>query len=100
MSTPCFRRRILVAISLFTAAATALDRQLPLYDDLRPTTPVLPSDWKQLNSTLGGRLIRGRPFAEPCFSKEGVDARDAFTSPECIAIRESYLDECEWSKTK
>ncbi|KAG6872370.1 hypothetical protein C0995_010289 [Termitomyces sp. Mi166 len=43
-------------------------------------------DWDNLNSTVGGRLFEGTPFAQPCYTK-------GFNSPECLAVRSSYLDE-------
>ncbi|KAG6876325.1 hypothetical protein C0992_013354 [Termitomyces sp. T32_za158] len=42
--------------------------------------------WDRLNSTVGGRLFDGVPFAQPCFTA-------GFDSPECLAVRSSYLDE-------
>lgn len=45
-------------------------------------------DWETLGRDVGGRLLKGVPFTEPCFS-------NAWNSSECITIRNSYLDEGE-----
>ncbi|KAH0586775.1 hypothetical protein H2248_005624 [Termitomyces sp. 'cryptogamus'] len=44
------------------------------------------ADWASLNSTVGGRLFEGVPFAQPCYTR-------GFNSTECLAVRASYLDE-------
>lgn len=42
--------------------------------------------WDNLNSTVGGRLFDGVPFAQPCYT-------NGFDSPECLFVRSNYLDE-------
>ncbi|KAI1105907.1 FAD-binding domain-containing protein [Jackrogersella minutella] len=43
------------------------------------------SDWNQLNTTIGGKLILGKPLAQPCYSPT-IDAdRDT-----CVTIRDDW----------
>ncbi|KAL9711397.1 hypothetical protein Ac2012v2_005943 [Leucoagaricus gongylophorus] len=42
-------------------------------------------DWKNLNNTVGGRLLVGVPFAQPCFN--------SWNSSECLSIQDNYLQE-------
>lgn len=44
-------------------------------------------DWKNLNNTVGGRLLVGVPFAQPCFN--------SWNSSECLSIQDNYLQECD-----
>ncbi|KAL1742438.1 hypothetical protein HDZ31DRAFT_43240 [Schizophyllum fasciatum] len=44
--------------------------------------------WTALNSTVGGRLFQGAPFAAPCFGEN--------LAAECAAVRAGYTD--EWTR--
>jgi hypothetical protein len=46
-------------------------------------------NWDQLAAQVGGRLLEGIPFAQPCFS-------NSFTSSECMNVQDNYLDESEY----
>lgn len=50
------------------------------------TSPPSKNDWTALQNAVGGRLIQGAPFAEPCFT-------GAFNSSACLVIQSGYLDE-------
>jgi hypothetical protein len=47
-------------------------------------------DWGVLRREVGGRLLEGIPFAQPCFS-------GGWNSSECLDIQDNYTDECELS---
>ncbi|KAL2198592.1 hypothetical protein P885DRAFT_76198 [Corynascus similis CBS 632.67] len=46
-----------------------------------------PQDWKRLNESVAGRLLRPTPPGAVCHSGQG-----AFDSPECAAVREGWSD--------
>ncbi|KAK4244849.1 hypothetical protein C7999DRAFT_34832, partial [Corynascus novoguineensis] len=46
-----------------------------------------PQDWKRLNESVTGRLLRPTPPAAVCHSGQG-----SFNSPECAAVREGWSD--------
>ncbi|KAJ6507782.1 hypothetical protein C8R47DRAFT_1099539 [Mycena vitilis] len=49
-------------------------------------------DWQKLNSTVGGRLLKGVPFSSPCFSDlDGLTVTPNLTA--CDAVRSGYDDE-------
>jgi len=61
----------------------------------RATTPIsqiTPSQWAALNSSVGGRLARGAPLAEPCYSfyNGSVVAPDV---AQCAAVQNGYTNE-------
>ena len=68
--------------------------QLPIRY-VSPSSGASPLEWQKLNSTIGGRLLKGRPFASPCFANNGEDKRSIFDSPACAELREVYLSEGE-----
>ncbi|PFH45424.1 hypothetical protein AMATHDRAFT_71699 [Amanita thiersii Skay4041] len=49
------------------------------------------SNWDTLNQLVGGRLQRGVPFAQPCYTQ-------GFNSSECQQIKSSYVDEITRSR--
>jgi hypothetical protein len=50
-----------------------------------PTDPQWPSDaqWNSLNTTVGGKLIRGVPLARPCYGPNVDPAR-------CAVVTENF----------
>ncbi|KAJ6561924.1 hypothetical protein B0H19DRAFT_1143029 [Mycena capillaripes] len=49
-------------------------------------------DWRDLNATVGGRLLKGIPFSSPCFSiRDGHPMTPNPTA--CDAVRNGYDDE-------
>ncbi|KAJ7679147.1 hypothetical protein DFH06DRAFT_1278863 [Mycena polygramma] len=49
-------------------------------------------DWQELNSTVGGKLLKGVPFSSPCFSNiDGHTLTPNLTA--CDAVRSGYDDE-------
>ena len=81
---------LVATISVLLASGLAgVTKQEPL--------SVSPTDWLQLNATLGGRLIEGRPFASACFEHDGGKVPYAFKSPKCVAARRGYFNESKSS---
>ncbi|KAI1504777.1 hypothetical protein F5X99DRAFT_370954 [Biscogniauxia marginata] len=68
--------------------ASCLTVPLPPYGNSSTSCRYLPGDigwptdehWDRLNSTTGGRLVRGTPLAEPCYSPVIDLSSDACTS--------------------
>lgn len=46
------------------------------------------ADWDTLNSTVGGRLYRGVPFARACFENVGVNVTSG--GPDCASVQANY----------
>lgn len=50
-----------------------------------------PTPWQALNSSIQGRLVQGKPFALPCFTKyQGNQV--AQDNAACAAVQQSYFD--------
>lgn len=64
----------LVCLSLLLSSSWAIPSKRDGISSCRPLPEDVSwpsnSEWTQLNDTLGGRLIRGRPLASPCFGSE------------------------------
>ncbi|KAI0797147.1 FAD-binding domain-containing protein [Abortiporus biennis] len=67
---------------LFIVDATLAD-QAHLHQDLYPR-PVTEEDWAVLNVSVDGRLIRGLPFSQPCFTDPNSSA--------CKEVQQYYRD--------
>ncbi|KAJ7306794.1 FAD-binding domain-containing protein [Mycena albidolilacea] len=48
--------------------------------------------WGALNTTVGGRLVQGIPFARSCFPLVSNDTGGNFDEQECDAVKSDYLD--------
>ena len=46
------------------------------------------AEWDVLNSTVGGRLARGVPFARACFEDAGVNVSSG--GPDCASVQANY----------
>lgn len=46
------------------------------------------AEWDALNSTVGGRLARGVPFARACFDNVGVNVTSG--GPDCASVQANY----------
>ncbi|GAP91978.1 putative FAD binding domain-containing protein [Rosellinia necatrix] len=74
-------------------AMLSLGATSPSHNCHKPSCRYLPGDadwpsekkWNRLNHTTGGKLIRGAPLAEPCYSPES-----AFGSDMCDSIRDGW----------
>jgi hypothetical protein len=51
--------------------------------------------WDALNTTVGGRLVQGIPFARSCFPLVSNDTGGNFDEQECDAVKSDYLDHCK-----
>lgn len=51
------------------------------------------TQWDALNATVQGRLIRGIPFARPCFRLSN-QISGSFDAGECSVVIQDYLNEC------
>lgn len=51
------------------------------------------TQWDALNATVQGRLIRGVPFARPCFQLTNQTG-GSFYGDECSIVIQDYLNEC------
>ncbi|KAL1723573.1 hypothetical protein EV715DRAFT_191128 [Schizophyllum commune] len=67
---------------LATFAAASQAQWDPVADD------PLSAYWTALNTTVGGRLFQGTPFAKPCFGDE--------LTAQCASVRAGYTD--EWTR--
>ncbi|KAG6826997.1 hypothetical protein H0H92_013612 [Tricholoma furcatifolium] len=81
-------KRFSLILTLLVASTWASSQQEPLSPELAS----LDVDWSTLKSAVEGRLFDGVPFAHSCFT-------EGFTSPECLAIRSSYLNEVTRAST-
>lgn len=51
------------------------------------------TQWNALNATVQGRLIRGVPFARPCFQLTNQTS-GTFDADKCSIVIQDYLNEC------
>ncbi|KAJ7641178.1 FAD-binding domain-containing protein [Roridomyces roridus] len=50
------------------------------------------SAWTQLNSTVGGRLVRGIPYARPCFARVGPGVSGSKNGAACAVVQADYVN--------
>jgi hypothetical protein len=68
---------VLSALAVLSSSATA-----------RSPYDVSQDDWNVLNSTVGGRLAKGVPFAKACFAQAGVNVTSG--GADCATVQAKY----------
>lgn len=78
----------LLSLALPAIYATVKAKAQDHFSSLSYSANVNQGDWASLNASVGGRLLKGVPFAQPCFVQP-------FNSTACENIRSVYVDESE-----
>lgn len=85
---------LIYAITVLAPVKAGIYDQVPFFPVYDNSTPpilaVQPAQWAALNATVGGRLILGAPFAQPCFDKY-----EGWVSERCKQLRTTYHNSCK-----